>query len=406
MTEFDQALQTALRYMRHLSENIGGRGSCTPEEARAAEYLVSQMRDLGLQCVRLERFKAAPSTYRPYALAFIIGLLGTLLAWLLGDRWAFAFAALLNGLGAWGMLAESDFSHNWTRSLLPKGNSQNAVGEIPSQKKAHLRVVLSAHIDTHRTPIFYSTKTWQALFSILVGGAFASMVLSALLYTFGAIFGWNWVRWIGLTGAVMEICALGMSLHADFTPYSPGANDCASGIGVSLAIAEHLQRKPLLHTQVWLAFTGCEEAASYGILDFIQRYADNPEQETLYIINDQVGYGRLNYNLTDGLIVKHKTHPVALELTRQAKRELPEVEIVEMHGIAYTDATAATKLGCVAITLVANPPKDTNESTHWHQMSDTMENVDPNTLQDALKFTWQILQIVDRRAVDSKPLAL
>jgi hypothetical protein len=100
------------------------------------------------------------------------------------------------------------------------------------------------------------------------------------------------------------------------------------------------------------------------------------------------------------LIVKHKTHPAVLEMARQAKHELPEVEVVEMNGIAYTDATAATKLGCRAITLVANPPKGANGSTHWHQMSDTMENVDPNTLQDALKFTWQLLQIVDRRAAD------
>jgi hypothetical protein len=57
--------------------------------------------------------------------------------------------------------------------------------------------VLSAHIDTHRTPIFYSSKTWQALFSILVAGAFASMLLSALLYTLGAVFAWDWVRWVG-----------------------------------------------------------------------------------------------------------------------------------------------------------------------------------------------------------------
>lgn len=404
VSEFDQPRQTALRHIRYISETIGGRGSCTPEEALAADYLVSQMREMGMQNVRLEHFKAAPSTYHPYALAFTAGLLGTMLVWLFDDRWVFALSALLNGFGAWGMLAETDFTHNWTRLLLPKGNSRNAVGTIPSKKEQHQQVVLCAHIDTHRTPIFYSTKTWQTLFSMLVGGAFASMVLSALFYTLAAVLGWNWVRWIGLVAAGMELFALVMSLHADFTTFSPGANDNASGIGVILAIAEKLKQEPLQYTQVWLAFTGCEEAASYGILDFIQRHSDHPEQKTVYIINDQVGSGRLNYNLTDGLIKKHKTHPDALELARQARQELPEVEVIEMHGIAYTDATIATKLGYRAITLVANPLKGSNGSTHWHQMSDTMEYIDPSTLQDAFKFTWQLLQIIDRWAADSKPL--
>ena len=99
--------------------------------------------------------------------------------------------------------------------------------------------------------------------------------------------------------------------------------------------------------------------------------------------------------------MKHKTHPEALELARLARQELPELEVIEMHGIAYTDATAATKLGRRAITLVANPPKGTHESTHWHQMSDTIDNIDPNTLYDALKFTWQLLQIIDHQAIEN-----
>lgn len=402
MAEDDRALQTALRHMRYLSEMIGGRGSCTPEEERAAEYLGEQLNELHVQDVRLESFKAAPSTYRPYTLAFCAGLLGTILVWVTGSSWFYALGALLNALGAWGMLAETDFTPNWMRILLPKGDSQNVVGVIPPEDETKRRVVLSAHIDTHRTPIFYSSKTWQTLFSLLVGGAFASMALSTLLYTLGAVFLWDWVRWIGLVAAGMEIFALLMSLHADFTPFSPGANDDGSGIGVSMALAERLSNEPLQHTQVWLAFTGCEEAASYGILNFIQQHRDNLGKNALFIMNDQVAAGRLNYNLSEGLIIKHKTHPAALELARQAKRELQQIEVIEMHGISYTDATPATKLGCRAIILVANPPSDSGESTHWHQMSDTMEKINQDTIQDALKFSWKLLQIIDQGAGEDK----
>jgi hypothetical protein len=124
------------------------------------------MEAMGLKNVHLEHFKGAPSTYRPYMLAFLAALLGTLLVWLVGGRWMVALAAILNALGAWGMLAETDFSRSWMRLLLPKGDSQNVVGVIPPAGEIRHQVVLSAHIDTHRTPIFYSSKTWQMLFSI------------------------------------------------------------------------------------------------------------------------------------------------------------------------------------------------------------------------------------------------
>jgi hypothetical protein len=114
-----------------VSETIGGRGSYTPSERQAAEYVAEQMRLLGVSGPRLEPYQGEPSIYRPYALAFTVALLGTLLVWLIPGRGAMAMAALLGVLGAWGMLAETDFSANWMRWLLPKAGSQNAVGVIP-----------------------------------------------------------------------------------------------------------------------------------------------------------------------------------------------------------------------------------------------------------------------------------
>lgn len=395
MPDPNPLLDTALRHIHHLSETIGGRGSCTQSEARAAEYLASEMEALGLHQVRLERFRGAPSTYRPYALAFTAGLLGTVLVWSLGIRWAYALGALLNALGAWGMFAETDFTPNWMRLLLPRSNSQNAIGLIPPKDEIKHQVVLSAHIDTHRTPIFYSSKRWQKLFSVLIGAAFTSMVLSLLLYLLGALFNWDWVQWPGLVAAAIQVFVLIMTLHADLTPFSPGANDDASGIGAIIAIAQRLLSQPLHHTQVWLVFTGCEEAASYGILDFIQRHESEIGRDAIFIVNDQVAVGCLSYLITDGLIKKYPTHPIALELARQTRQALPEMQVIETSGIAYTDATPATKLGKHAITLVANPIPGSDKNTHWHQMSDIVTNIECQPLEDAITFTWELLQIID-----------
>lgn len=397
MDELEGYTQQAIGHMRHLAQEIGGRGSCTAEERQAAGYVAEQMRAFGVQEVRLEPYRGAPSTYRPYILAFTAALLGTLGVWLLGGRWMMAVATILSGLGAWGMAAETDFADNWMRRLLPKAGSQNVVGVIPPAGEARRRAILCAHLDTHRTPIFYSSGVWHRVFGLLVGGAFVSMAVGAVAYALGAAFGWAWVRWIGLAAAAMELFALAMCLHADLTPFSPGANDNASGVGVILALAQRLQAEPLAHTEVWPAFTGCEEAAAYGMAAFLDAHAAELGDEAVYIVLDQVGLGRVSYLTGDGLIVKHKTHPLALELARRAAAALPGLQVGEHVGIAYTDAAVATKRGLRALTVDALPPPGAQEAMHWHQMSDTLEHVAPPALADALAFTWQLLQEIDRR---------
>ncbi|HZD57871.1 MAG TPA: M28 family peptidase [Anaerolineales bacterium] len=395
MSKIDAYTQHALDHIRYLSEDIGGRGSCTPKERAAAEYTAEQMRTLKAQNVRLEPYRGAPSTYRPYALAFAAGLLGALLAWIFQARWALILGALLNALGAWGMLAETDFANNWTRWPVPKAPSQNAVGVIPPQGQVRQRAVLCAHVDTHRTPIFYSSKSWQTLFSLLVGSALFSMVISTLVYALGGTFGWSWARWIGLAAALMEAFALVMSLHADFTPFSPGANDNASGVGVILGLAERLKEEPLANTEIWLVFTGCEEAAAYGMSAFLDRHATELGEEAVYIIIDQVGKGRIEYLTADGLIIKRATHPQALRLAREAAATLPDLQTAEQVGIAYTDAAVATKRGLIALTLVAVPPPGSSESIHWHQVSDTSDAIDLKCLINVHTYAWQLLQILD-----------
>jgi hypothetical protein len=44
----------------------------------------------------------------------------------------------------------------------------------------------------------------------------------------------------------------------------------------------------------------------------------------------------------------------------------------------------------------ALPPPGVEDVMHWHQMSDTLEHVDPQTLADAHAFTWQVLRQIDQ----------
>ena len=395
MPGFDEYTQQALDHICHLSERIGARGSCTAAEGRAAEYVAEQMRAANARNVQNEPFWGVPSTYRPYLLAFAVALLGDLAVWLVPERWMMAIAALLSALGAWGMFAESDLANSWMRRLLPRAASRNAVGVLPSAGEVRRRAVLCAHLDTHRTPIFYSSTTWYLLFTLLVGGSFVSMAVAALAFALGALFNWSWVLWIGLVAAVLEFFALILCFEADLTPFTVGANDDASGVGVALAVARRLAAEPLPHTEVWLAFTGCEEVGAYGAAAFLDAHAAGLGPDALYIILDQVGFGRVRYLTTDGLIRKRKTHPRALAMARRAAYELPDLKMHGQTGIAYTDALVATKRGLIALALNTLPSPVTNNNLHWHRASDTLAQVDPDALADTHAVVWQLLQQLD-----------
>ena len=400
MPDLDDYTQQALDHICHLSERIGARGSCTPAERQAAEYAAEQMRAADACNVRLEPFWGVSSTYRPYLLAFVAALLGTLLAWAVRERWMMAVAALLSGLGAWGMLTESDLAASWMRRLLPRAASRNAVGILPPAGEVQHRVVLCAHLDTHRTPIFYSSTTWYLLFALLVGGSCVSMAVAGLAYALGALFDWSWVRWIGLVAAALQFFALILCLQADFTPFTVGANDNASGIGVALTVARRLAAEPLANTEVWLALTGCEEVGAYGVAAFLDAHAAELGPDAVYIILDQVGFGRVRYLTAGGLILKRKTATKALALGRRAAYELPELKIHGLTGLAYTDALVATKRGLTALTLNTLPSPLTNDNLHWHRTSDTLAHIDPDALADTHTSVWQLLQLIDRGTVE------
>jgi hypothetical protein len=395
MPDLDDYTQQSLDHICYLSERIGPRGSCTPAERQAAEYAAEQMRAADAHKVRIEPYWGAPSTYRPYILAFVAALLGTLLVWLVRERWMMAVAALLSALGAWGMFAESDLSGSWMRRLLPRAASRNAVGVLSPAGEVKRRAVLCAHLDTHRTPIFYSSTTWYLLFALLVGGSFVSMALAALAYALGALFDWSWLRWIGLAAAALQLFALILCFQADFTPFTIGANDNASGVGVALAVARRLAAEPLAHTEVWLAFTGCEEVGAYGAAAFLDAHAADLGPDAVYVILDQVGFGRVRYLTKDGLILKRGTHPRALALARRVAYELPKLKIHGQAGLAYTDALVATKRGLIALTLNTLPAPPTNDNLHWHRTSDTLTHVDPEALADIHAVVWQLLQLLD-----------
>jgi hypothetical protein len=274
--------------------------------------------------------------------------------------------------------------------------TQNVAGAIPAMGTPERQVVLCAHLDSHRTPIFYSSPAWLKVFNLSVMGAFLSMAMGALVFGLGSLFDWTWLRWAGLLFGAVQIFVLALVIFAEFTPFSPGANDNASGVGVTLAIAERIRQEPLIHTTVNIVLTDCEETGASGSIAYLDQHADTLGKEAIYIVLDEVGAGHLKIITEDGLILKHKTHSGALQLARLSTQGLGR-RMIESRGSVYTDALPATKRGLIALTVADAFPDPGLTSLHWHQMSDRIEFIDKQPLQDTCTFTWNILQVVDQR---------
>jgi len=391
----DPYTRQALEHIRYLSQVIGGRGSTTPQVRQAGEYVTAELHKAGVADVKFEPFMGSSSTYLPFTLAFFAAAIGSAMAVLVGNPTCLALGALFNFLGAWAMLAETDFRFHWARLALKKVPTQNVVGVIPPSGEPTRRAVLFAHLDTHRTPIFYSSTAWQNRFGTLVTATFLSMALGFILFGLAALTGWDWLRWVGLILLPIQLFTLWLMATADSTPHNPGANDDASGVGALVALAQRLHGEPLAHTEVVLLFTDCEETGAYGIQAFLHKHAAQYGTDAVYVTLDEVALGVLKWLTNDGLIIKHPTHPKALELAHSVSQALPGIPTIEGPGLAYTDALPATMRGRIALTLCTVPEDASASSGYWHQMGDTIDHISPETLEAVQRFTWELLRQID-----------
>ncbi|MCK5247309.1 hypothetical protein KAR02_10435, partial [Candidatus Bipolaricaulota bacterium] len=186
----------AMDHVRYLAEKIGPRGSTTPEEKAAADYVYGQLACMGLQPT-MEGFRSARSAWLPAALFWSIVLGAGFLS--LGAGRIVAIVALilaLTGLGS--ILLELSFRPNLLRWVLPKGQSQNVWARIEAEAEARDRVVLVAHLDSHRTPLVFSSDCWVRWFERLVPIGMAFAVLLIATFALGIALPMPWLRYVAI----------------------------------------------------------------------------------------------------------------------------------------------------------------------------------------------------------------
>lgn len=361
-----------LKHVRVLSVDIGPRGSTTPAEGAAAEYIAGEMRKWAGD-VRIEPF-SCPSTFSwTYALLYLGSVAGGLLHWV-HPLASFVIAAA----SSWLFTRENNCVGQFWR-LFPKRPSQNVVGRIGPRGEVRQRVVLVCHHDTSRSaPMFApkNVKNFRLSFLLMAGSAYLVTLVTGLDLFLGGLPGTGWI----LIPPILYLAgAVGTAVHREFTgKYTPGANDNASGVSIVLGAGEALAARELDQTEVWLVSTGSEEAGNFGIIHFLD--AHGAELKDAWFINlDNVGTGRLKYTTGEGMLTVYPCNPYLVNLAAAVAARHPEWKV---EGVTNTIMT--TDLGPVLARRFKGISLRTEDADrllpNWHWHTDVYENVEGETL--------------------------
>ncbi len=384
------------KHVHHLSVDIGPRGSTTPEEKRAAAYAEDIYKGLDLTPIT-EIFAGAKSAWSPFTISTFLVLVAEIV-FLFGGLYGAVIAPLVTAFVLASLILELSFKSNPLRWILPKGLSQNVSVAVEPASEIKQTIVIVGHIDTHRTPISHRSLRWFSIFNRLTTLTFVSAILLLLIFGVQIFIAFEILRLITIILCIPVLAIFLMAISADFTPYSFGANDNASGAALTMALAEKLAKEPLQKCRVWVVNTGCEEVGAYGAAAWLDSHLDEIGEAVYLTIDNIGGAGAGPCYLTKETLVFPFTYDSELiALADRLAEENPELRAYSKEQkAAYTDGAIGIKAGLRCLTFVGYTPDGI--IPNWHQPTDVFENVDFDAIKRTMDFVWLLMQAIDREA--------
>ena len=379
--------------VRHLAGTIGSRGTGTPNEAAAAEYVTKRLTDLGL-VPEMHDIRAVPSQNAFPMATSSLTLLAVALYPLSSPitHWL----AVIISLGAAWLLWQSIRSApiNLLMVLLPKVPSQNVEARLQPKGDPRRKAILLAHLDTNRCRLVWQSHavrniqpmTWLTL---------AVPICISIIYLVGALLdGPTWLWWLSLPFGAYELGTIITLIVDDRTPYSPGAHDNAASVAVALEIAAHLVNEPLQNTEVWFVFEGAEETDHAGAIDFLRRHGTDL-REASFIGLEGVGSGEIVYLTRQGICSPYRPTPELLSLAETVARKHPELDFHPAEMLIEDDLRTLRERDYRAIGIAGRDPQ-TGVLPYWHRSDDTPDKVSDGTMQQAVKIVVACLDELDQ----------
>jgi len=372
-----------------LAGEIGPRGTGTPGEEAAADYVAGELTGLGLPVERYV-FRALPSQ-NGFPLAInLLALLAAVLYPLDGPplRWVATALACSTGPLLWQVTRGFG---GLLRSFLPKVTSRNVVARLPSRREPRQRVVILAHLDTNRCRTIWQSALAHRLrpLTYLTLGV---LTVQGILYLIGTLTGTMWPWWAGLLPAGYALGSVVALVRDDRAPYTHGAHDNAASVAVALELAARLVARPLERTEVWLAFTGAEETDHAGLHALLRRDPSGLRDAT-FIGLEGIGSGEIVYLARHGLCDPRS--PPA-DLLALVERVATRHDVRAARMTMEDETTVLLRRGYRAICIAGRDPT-TGTLPRWHRLDDTPETVSEEVMAQAAEFVMAVLREMDEK---------
>jgi acetylornithine deacetylase/succinyl-diaminopimelate desuccinylase-like protein len=387
-----------LTHVQTLAGEIGPRGTGTPGEEAAADYVAERLSALGLPLER-QTFQAVVSQNAfPLAIS-VVALLAVALYPLGGvlGRWVAAALACTTAPLLWHTIRTSN---NPLRPFLPKVTSRNVLTRIEPQGDLQQRAVILAHLDTNRCRLAWQSKVSRSL-EPLTYLTLAMLSSLGALYLIGAllggsqsiVFGSGWVYLVSLIPAGYVVGMVITLLRDDRVPFSCGAHDNAASVAVALEIGARLAAQPLERTQVWLVFTGAEETDHAGLYTLLRCYGP-ALRSAAFIGLEGLGSGELVYLTRQGLCAHYRPDAGLHAMAARVAASLPELRARAAWMTMEDEVGTLRRAGYRAICIAGLDPK-TGTLPHWHRPDDTVDTISVHFLERAASFLMALLEELD-----------
>jgi hypothetical protein len=379
-------------HLKALCKEIGPRPPTSPQERRAADYVKQTLSTIGLKDIQEQCFMSQNSYGWTMLPAVILASMGIPLGWL-GGRAGMGVGAALLFIATFTVTQIMLNNPPLFQPLVARWKSQNVIATVPASGQARRRIYLIGHLDSNKqrfqmppaAPGLMKAYTTLTIGAGVVGGL---SLITNLVLQMPAIAWWQWlleaVILLGLAGLVFD----------EFQPTIEGANDNATAVSVLLGIAEALQAAPLQNTTTTLLFTGCEESGCVGMEAYLTEF--EPSKENTYWIDlEMVGTGNLCYITRHSISYLMGYTPDAemvglAELTAQSHADL---RVTAKGMLILEECADLRRRGYKAICIAGYDAS--GFLPNWHRLSDTLENIEADTLERAATYTWELIQTID-----------
>ncbi len=331
------------------------RGATEAGERAAAEWAAERLEAVGARDVRLQEFRYQGTYAWAQAAHYAFAMLGG----------PFALAAALS--------YDLDFSgrNQWLRRLLPGGTGTNVVARLPAAGERRRTLVLVAHHDAAHTGLIWSER----LVRMSRGSSYGNVPMLAF-----ALAALRRTRRAG-----RALLALGIALEANVarSPIVPGANDNATGVAATLALAERWAREPLPGCEVLVLLPGCEEPGMGGMAAWLREGGAGLDPATTLVLGlDTIGSGEPVVAASEGppRPVRFREQDLAWADAGARRAGLDPPARVRVGG--WTDPALALLAGLPTISMLAF--RD-GAMTELHRMTDTPERVDWGSVERCLR---------------------